>query len=195
MRAGLGVGRHAGIARASDLLERVVAAQMNDVDRRVGDLGEGDGPMHSLRLGLRRAGERVIFRRRFPLGQRAFDDGIDHHAVLGVHADQPTVLAGSQHRLVDCRVIDQEDSRIGHEQLEAGHALSNHLFHFRQALVGKIGADQMETVVDRCFRFRLLEPDVEGLAERLTFVLNSKVDDGGRAAERRGARAGLEIVR
>ena len=52
----------------------------------------------------------------------------------------------------------------------------------------------MERVVGHGFAIGLFHPRVEGMAQRLAFVLNREIDQRGRAAEGRGARAGLEIV-
>ena len=123
LRAGLGEGRHAAVARLAHLVERVFRREVHDVDRHAGDLRHGDGAVHGLGLGARRARERVIDGRGLSLGQRARDDHVDHAAVFGVHADQRAVLGGLRERLENGGVVHHQDVGIGHEQLEAGHAL------------------------------------------------------------------------
>ena len=168
---------------------------MDDVDRRAGHLCDGDRAMHALGFRERRPRQRVILRRRLPLGQRMFDDLVDDDAVLGVHADQTARVAGDAHGVVDRAVVDEEHARIGHEQFEAAHALIDHRLQLGQPFVGQIGANQMESVIDRRRPLGLRMPVVERLIERLAFALDGEVDDGRRAAECRGARAGLERVR
>ena len=52
----------------------------------------------------------------------------------------------------------------------------------------------MESVIDGGVAVGLLVPVVECLAQRFALVLHGEVDDGGGAAVRGGARAGLEGV-
>ena len=58
----------------------------------------------------------------------------------------------------------------------------------------KIGDDAVEGVVDGGFVMRLLHPGVEGVPQRLPFVLNREVDQRSSAAECRGNGAGLKVV-
>ena len=60
--------------------------------------------------------------------------------------------------------------------------------------VAQIGDDHVQAVVDAGFAFGLLPPGVEGIAHLRAFGLDGEIDDGGGAAERRGAGAGFEIV-
>ena len=78
--------------------------------------------------------------------------------------------------------------------LKLDHAFVDELAHLGQALVGKIGADQMEAVVDRGLAFGLLVPDVDRLDQRLAVILHGEVDDRRRSAVRRGDRAGVEVI-
>jgi hypothetical protein len=47
----------------------------------------------AFRFGARRPRQRVVLRRLLSLAQRFLHEQIDDAAVLGVHADQPAVLA------------------------------------------------------------------------------------------------------
>src|SRR5262249_33481652 len=71
LRAGFGVSRQAKVTSVLYLAQRIVAAEMDDVYRRVGHLGEGNRAMNS--FGLRASGARqsVEFRCRFSLCQSA----------------------------------------------------------------------------------------------------------------------------
>ena len=62
------------VARFADLVQRVFAGEMHDVDGHAGHLRHGDGAMHGLSLGLRGPRECVIDGRRFALGQRLLHD-------------------------------------------------------------------------------------------------------------------------
>ena len=157
-------------------------------------LRQRNGPMHALGLGLGRTSERVILRRRLAIRQCLLDDGIDDDAILGMHADQPTVLARHAHRFEDGGVIDQKHSRIGHEQFEARNSLIDHRPHLRQPLVRQIGADEMEPIVDRRLPIRLGVPRIHSLLQRLPLVLHGKVDDGGSPPMRRRNGPRLERV-
>ena len=77
--------------------------------------------------------ERVIDGRGFALGQRLLHDHVDHRAVLGVHADERAVLRRLPQRLEDRGVVDHQHVGIGHEELEAGHALADHVVHVFEA--------------------------------------------------------------
>ena len=95
LRAGFRVGGQAHVARLPDLLERVGARQVDDVDRHAGHLGERDGAAGGLAFGARRPRQRVVLRRRLALPQRFLDQRVDHAAVLGVHADRGRRSRGS----------------------------------------------------------------------------------------------------
>jgi len=52
----------------------------------------------------------------------------------------------------------------------------------------------VKRVVDRALALGLRVPEVEAGAERLALRLDGEIDDGGRTAVARSARAGLEVV-
>ena len=88
LRAGLRVGRQAAVAGLAHFLQRLVAGQVHDVDRRARHFRERDGAARGLGLGGCGSRQGVVFRRRLAFGQRVLDDHIDGAAVLGVHANQ-----------------------------------------------------------------------------------------------------------
>ena len=91
------MGHHAARLGVAQLLQRVVGAQMHDVDRRPRDLGDRQRPMRTLRLDPGRPGQRVLLGLDMTFGKRDLDQLVDDDAVLGMHADQRAVLAGLAH--------------------------------------------------------------------------------------------------
>src|SRR2546426_2822446 len=167
---------------------------MNDVNGGAGHFGEGNGTRSGLGFGGGGARERVILRRAFSLGERLLNDHVDGAAVFGMHADEAAVFGGLAHGLEDRRVIEHEDARVGHEELEAGNAFADELAHLFELRGAEIGDDAVESVVGDGFVVGFLHPSVEGLAEGLAFVLDGEVDERGSAAKGGGDGAGLEIV-
>ena len=92
LRTSFGKCGNAAVARLPHLIQRVGAAQVNDVNRRLGHLGDRDRAMNAFGLGDRRTSQCVIFRSGAAVGKKAFDDLVDDDAVLGVHADQTAAL-------------------------------------------------------------------------------------------------------
>src|SRR6266581_4421426 len=78
------------------------------------------------------------------LGERLLDNHVDNAAVFRVHADEAIVLCCLAHGLEDRGVIEHEDARVSHEELEAGDPFADELAHFlelRGAEIGDDGAD------------------------------------------------------
>ena len=65
---------------------------MDDVERRSGHLGKGNGSRNSFRLRRRGTGQGVILRRRFSFRQRLLHDDVNGATVFGMHADQSAIL-------------------------------------------------------------------------------------------------------
>src|SRR5260370_9172475 len=99
-----------------------------------------------------------------PLGQSAAHDHVDHAAILGVHADQRSVLGGAGERLEDGSVVHHEDARIGHEQFETGHAVGDHRIHVVETALAQIGYDHVQAVLDHGAAVCRLPPVVNGVA-------------------------------
>src|SRR5882724_632268 len=194
LRAGLGVSGQAAVARFADFFERVVAGEMNDVDGRAGHFGESDGTGSGFGFGGGRARERVIFRRALSFGEGLLNDDVDGAAIFRVHADEAAVFGGLAHSLEDRGIIEHEDARVGHEELEAGDAFADELAHFFKLRGAELGDDAVKGVVGDGLVVGFLHPGVERLAEGLALVLDGEVDEGGGAAESGGDSAGLEIV-
>ena len=165
LRAGLGEGLRAAIARGLDLGEGLLGREVDDVDGRAGGLGQPDDPVRRLALEDRLAGEAVADR----IGRAGLDrlgrDDVDGHAVLGVHHDQPAVLRGLLQRPEDRPVVAVEDARVGREQLEVGDALGDEPVHLGQRVVVDVAHDHVEAVVDDGVALGLGVPGVETLAQ------------------------------
>ena len=97
LRAGLAEDVPALLAREGDRLDRLVAGDVDDVERAAGHAGELDGAVRRLALGLGRAGERVVLRLGLPFGERLLDEDVDGVAVLGVHHHERAGLGGDLH--------------------------------------------------------------------------------------------------
>ena len=111
-----------------------------------------------------------------------------------MHADGAAVPAGSQQRLENARIVEHEDAGVGHEQLERRHALADERVHLGFHLIGQLGDDHVEAVVDDRLAFRLLRPRFQRVMQRLAAILDGEIDDRGGAAEGRRDRAALEVV-
>ena len=154
LRTGFGVNGKAAIAGFANFFQRVVAAEVNDVDRGSRHFGQRDGAGGGFGFGGGGARERVIFRRFLPFGQRLLHDHVDGAAVFGVHADQAAIFCRGAERFEDAGVVEHEDAGIGHEEFEAGDAFADQGVHFFELRVGQVGDDAVERVVDRrlCWR-------------------------------------------
>jgi hypothetical protein len=105
LRTGLGVGHDAARLRHAQLVQRVITAQMHDIDRRPRHLGDRQRAVHAFRLQPRRPRQRVIFGFDMALRERDLHQFVDDDAVLGVHADKRAILAGLAHGAKDGAVI------------------------------------------------------------------------------------------
>src|SRR5947209_2880678 len=194
LRARLRESRQTAVARLAHLIQSVGATEVDDIDGRLGHLRNRDGAVDALGLGDCGPRQRVILRRGAALRERALDGLVDDDAVLGVHADEAAALARPRHRAEDGRVVNEEDAGVGHEHLEARHALVHDRVQFFDAIVFKLGRDEVEAVVNRALPLGLRVPVVQALDERLPLVLHSEVNDGRRPAVRRRNRARAEVV-
>ena len=79
------------LARERDRLHRRLARDVDDVQRRAGDVRELDRAVRRLGLGLHRPGAGVPDRLRVPRRDRPLDDDVDRVAVLRVHHHRPPV--------------------------------------------------------------------------------------------------------
>ena len=166
LRARLGEGHRAAVARGPDLREGVARGQVDDVDRHAGGLGEADDAVGRLALEDGLAREAVADR----IGRARVDglgrDDVDGHPVLGVHHDQAAVLRGLLHRPEDRPVVAVEDARVGGEELEVRDALGDQRVHLLERVVVDVAHDHVEAVVGDGVALGLGHPRVEALAQR-----------------------------
>ena len=167
---------------------------MHDVHGRPGHFGKRDGARSRFALGGRGPRQRVILRRGFSLGESALHQHVNRSAIFRVHADHAAVLCGLQHGFEDRGVIQHEYAGIRHEKFERGNAFADQRAHFLHLRVAQFGDDAVECVIGHGLPVGLFHPGVEGVPQRLAFVLNGEIDQRGCAAEGRGARASLKIV-
>ena len=104
------------------------------------------------------------------------------------------MLGGLQHGAENRGVVQHEHAGIGHEQFERRDAFADQSAHFLELRVAKFRDDAVKGVVGHGLAVGFFHPGVERVAQGLALVLNREIDQRGRAAEGRGARAGLEIV-
>ncbi len=152
LRTGFGIDRQAAIAGLANFFQRVVATEMNDVDRRSGHFGQGDGAGRSFGLGRGRAREGVILGSGLAFGQCLLDDHVNGAAIFRMHADHGPGLRGGAHGFEDAGVIEHENAGVGHEELEAGNAFAHQLRHLGELRVGQVGDDAVKSVIGHRFR-------------------------------------------
>ena len=97
-------------------------------------------------------------------------------------------------RFEDRRVINHQHVGIGHEELEAGHALAHHVVHVFEARVAEIGHDHVQAVVDAGLALGLLPPGVERRAHLRAPRLDGEVHNRCGSADGRGSGAGKEVI-
>ncbi len=192
--AGLGEDVPAVVAGLRHRGERLLGGQVDDVQRRAGDLGQPDGPRGGLPFQFGRPGPAVPPGVGVPAGQRLRDEHVDRDAVFRVHHDRRTAAGGPLHGLEDLAVGRVEHARIGHEHLEAGHALADQYVHLLERLLVDIGDDHVEPVVDAGLALGLGVPGVQRLAQRAALGLHGEVQQRGGAAPGGRAGPGLEVV-
>ena len=131
---------------------------------------------------------------RIPLGQRLLHQHVYHVPVFRVKADQSPVVRRPDHGFEDGVVVHHHRPAVCHEHLEAGDSLPNHLVHLRQAMVGEVLDDHVESVVYGSLTLGLLVPYIQSLGQGLAPLLNHEVHNAGSAAHCRRDGAGAEVV-
>ena len=142
--------------------------------------------MRRLALHQLRAGKLMVFRRRITLLQCLFDQGLDHDAVLRVQIDHAAVITNLAHRVIDVSIIDHQQVRVGHVELDARHSiLVDEIRKLAQRRFADVGQNRMETVIDAALWFGRFEAPVQRRLGRLAFGLHRKIDNRRRATKRR----------
>ena len=174
--------------------EGVGRRQVCDVHRHAGSLGQGDGPRGRLALQPRRPAVRVLDGSRPSGRHQTLDEEVDRPAVLGVHGDQGSELAGPGHRPEQRPVVDEIDAGIGHEELERGHSRRDEIGHLRQHPVVHLAQHHVEAVVHVRPAIGARHPAFEPHRRRLAVLVPGVVDDRGGAAPGSRLGAGGEVV-
>src|SRR5262245_11113634 len=140
----LRIGGQTEIARSLHLLERVVAAEVDDVYRRVRHFRNSDRAVNTFGFSASRPRQRMIFRSGLSFGQSTFDQDIYYDAVLCVHADQPAAFTGNGHCFEYRSIVDKKHAGIGHEEFETRDALVDETPDLGHTVVRQIGEYHVE---------------------------------------------------
>ena len=136
----------------------------------------------------------VVARLRIALAEHAAGEPRRDAVVLGVHHDERTAAARDRHHVEDLPVVDVQ-ALVGHVDLERADALFDRGGQVDvEGLLVRVGDDQVQGVIDDRFLSRTFAVIGQHRRERVAAMLGAERDDGGRAAERRGHRSGIEIV-
>ncbi len=115
------------LARAADRLMRLDAGDMHDIERHARLIGEHDGAVGRLALDIGRARQRMALGAGDALGEIVFLQGGDEFAVLGMDERQRAELGAARERGEHLLVVDHQRALVGHEMLEARHAMRDDL--------------------------------------------------------------------
>ena len=126
------------VARERDRLDRLLARDVDDVQRAAGDARELDRAVRRLALGLGRAGERVPVRLGLAVRERLLHEHVDRVAVLGVHHHERAGHGGDLHRAEERLVVDLQRALVGHEELVGGDALVGQRRELLERAVGRV---------------------------------------------------------
>ena len=167
---------------------------MDEEDRHVDELRQGDGAVGRLALGEPRVADRVPARFGEPALQEAPGQPFDHVVVFGMDHDERALAPRHRQDVEHLPVVELQEV-VGHVDLERGVAV---LDQGRQFLAhdvgGRIGDDQVKGVVDDRLGPRRRVVVLHHLAQRLAAMLGGERDHRGGAAERRGDGGAVEIV-
>ena len=171
-----------------DRVDRLLARDVDDVERAAGDARRAGSPGSSPRPRAR-AGGSARGRRGsvFPAASASLDEHVDRVAVLRVHHHERAARrAATSIAPKSVSSETMERALVRHEELVRGDALVGQRRELleRAALV-EVGDGDVEAVVDQRLAVRLRVPGLERLRERLALALDAEVDVAGRAAERR----------
>ena len=136
----------------------------------------------------------VVDRVGLARGEGALDEHVDRVAVLAVDHRERVEIAGAAEHLEEEVVADHDRALVGEEDLEGADALLDHRLHVGERAVVGLGDRHMEAVVDVRGAVGAALPLLERRAQPVRMLLDHEVDDAGRPAGRRGARARVVVV-
>ena len=193
MGARLSVHGEALVARLHHGRQRLGGREMHDVEGRSRQLGQPDRPVGGLPFHGGGSRQRMIPRRRVALGHRVLHQHLDDGAVLRVDADHGAAGGSHPHSSEQRAVVHHQHSRIGGEQLEAGHAFLDEGGHVGQRLSIDVEDDHVGADVDTG-ALRPPTPVLQARPQPLPASLVGEVDHGRGAAEGRCLRPRAEGV-
>ena len=178
-----------------DFLQPQPRGKVDDIHRRFPCRpGKIEQPVHSFRLSLCRAADRMPPDLRLSLPDKLFPQKGDDPVVLAVAADQDVLLPGPLQHLHQFQVV--QPAVIGHINLEAGNALlPGDLCHVVQHLVVHMLQHPVKPVIHRGIPVRQpvvflhLMPWAASLRPE-----GHMINDGSRSAAGRRRGAGVKIV-
>ena len=167
---------------------------MDDVDRRLEQLGDADRAVGRLAFDLRRARLRVAL----GPGDAGLEQLLLHHpdqvAVLAVDGAERAEIPRPREAVHHLLRVEHDLALVGHEMLEAvDSVIAGQRLHVLVNRVVPVGDRDVEGVVGRRLR-RALLPDAVGVHRPLVGCGDDEVDDHGGAAREAGGRAGIEVV-
>src|SRR5207247_11015329 len=115
-------------------------------------------------------------------------------SVLAMDANHPAILCGSLQGIEDAGIVQHEHAGVSHEKLKAGNALAHQRIHFLQLRIAQLSNNAMKCIIADCFLRRLLHPRIKSRSQKLSFVLDSEINQRCRSAKCRRSRASLEVV-
>ena len=189
----LAIDAHALLARAPDRLVRLNAGGVDDVDRNARLIGQHDRAVGRLALDFRRSRKRVALGTGYAFGHEVLLQRQHDVAVFGVHERHRAEFGATRERGEHLLVVDHQRALVGHEMLECGDAVRDHLRHVVADLVRPIGDAHVVGVIGGR-EFRALVPVGDRLHQWLASAGDDEIDQHRRAAGERGARAAVVIV-
>ena len=194
MRAGFHIDLLASGSRGHDLGQRLLRAQVNDHDRRIGDLADTQQMRHRLSLRRVRAALGMRARHKLPIRLMLLNERVDHACVFAVHTRDAAVFFDLLQCVEQVLVADHHRG-IRHVHLERRNPLLEHSGYLSFNFVVPVVDRHVEAVVAARPAVGLLVPEVEAVLQALALVRAGEIDDHRRAAANGAARAGVKVVR
>jgi hypothetical protein len=166
---------------------------MEQHDGLIQELGKADETLERLDLAHTGMTHTVEFRLDVATGHEPVGHPFDHPMVLGMRADQSTVLPGHHHDVQNL-LIEKAHAIIGHEDLDRPMSALDQLRQIAfQRFRSRVGNPKVKGVVSHragCGKARVVLDDI---AQSVSAMLGREGDDGRRAAE--GCRTGCRLER
>ena len=195
MRAGLGGDVHAARAGLGGQGDATRGAEVHEMQRRAGLLGEEDRAAHRLGLRDRRARREVVPHARAALLASHLRQRAGERVALGVRGDDQPGTPRGAHALEQRHVVcgrELVQATVTHERLEADHAARRQLVQFRE-VQRRQAAPQAEIQARLRLAVRAFLREGPRVQQRRRGI-QRHVQEARRAACRQRARTGLEAL-